>query len=221
MTTEWGFESNVQGHRFPMNLQLFAEGGEGSDGAEGGGEPPVAYTQEQFDAALQKETDRRVTSALKKAQEKWQAEYEEKIEKERSEAEELAKLSAAEREKKKHEKDLAQLAKDRAAFELEKMEFQTQKELAAADIDSGFAKFLIGKDAEKTSENISEFSELFNAQVAAAVEAKLGGKPPRGGNSGSKLEENPFSKEHWNMTKQIELKKNDPELYEELKKTMK
>ena len=82
-----------------MNLQLLAE----DTGAGNGGEnkPPEenkpegkTYTEEELQKLIQSESDKRVTQAMKTAEQKWQREYEKKLEDEKSEAEKLAKMSA-------------------------------------------------------------------------------------------------------------------------------
>lgn len=87
-----------------MNLQMFADGGapgsaggdpasdpsndsgEGEGGAEG---EPKSYSQEEFDKQLQAETDKRVTQALKTAEEKWSSMLEAKLAEERTKAERI------------------------------------------------------------------------------------------------------------------------------------
>ena len=99
--------------KVPMNLQLFAEGGDGAgaDGGNGGGSGEGAGgeggaggdTPPSFDDFLktggnQAEFDRRVqkavNTAVTKAQEKWQALADDKL----SEAEKLAKMTKEEKE---------------------------------------------------------------------------------------------------------------------------
>lgn len=212
-TTAWGYRY-MKGH-FPLKLQLFAD--------EGTLEPepvepeaPATYTQEEFEKRLQQESDRRVTSALKTAREKWQREYEEKLEREKSEAEELAKLSATERERKKLEKERKQLESDRAAFDRDRLELQVVKELANEGLDARFSKFLMGADAETSNANIQAFKEVFASAVESAVKERIGGRPPQA-STAHETEENPFAKETFNLTRQAELLKTNPELYKELK----
>lgn len=213
MNTAWGYRY-MKGH-FPLNLQLFAD--EGTPEPEPvETEEPVTYTQEEFEKRLQQESDRRVTSALKTAREKWQKEYEEKLEREKSEAEELANLSATERERKKLEKERKQLESDRAAFDRDRLELQVVKELTNEGLDARFSKFLMGKDAETSNANIQSFKEVFASAVESAVKERIGGRPPQA-STAHEPEENPFAKETFNLTRQAELLKTNPELYKELK----
>lgn len=208
--TAWG-NGNVQGRGFKLNLQHFADGDEGGESGE------KTYTQAELDKMLQSETDKRVTEALKTAQEKWSKEYAEKLENEKKEAERLAKLSAAEREKDKFDKERKAFEEERAQFERDRLEMQVAKELTNVGLDASFASVLMGADADASMENIKTFKASFDKAVEAAVKARLAGRTPDSG-SGSELAVNPFSEEGYNLTKQAELYRTNRELYNELKK---
>lgn len=208
--TAWG-NNNVQGRGFKLNLQHFADGNEGGESGE------KTYTQAELDKMLQSETDKRVTEALKTAQEKWSKEYAEKLENEKKEAERLAKLSAAEREKDKFDKERKAFEAERAQFERDRLEMQVAKELTNVGLDASFASVLMGADADASMENIKTFKASFDKAVEAAVKARLAGRTPDSG-SGGELAVNPFSKEGYNLTKQAELYRTNRELYNELKK---
>lgn len=208
--TAWG-NNNVQGRGFKLNLQHFADGNEGGESGE------KTYTQAELDKMLQSETDKRVTEALKTAQEKWSKEYAEKLENEKKEAERLAKLSAEEREKAKFDKERKAFEDERAKFERDRLEMQVAKELANEGLDTEFASILMGADADSSMDNIKTFKASFDKAVEAAVKARLAGKAPESG-SGNGLTVNPFSKEGYNLTKQAELYRTNRELYNELKK---
>lgn len=210
--TAWG-NNNVQGRGFKLNLQHFADGEEGGESGE------KTYTQAELDKMLQSETDKRVTEALKTAQEKWSKEYAEKLENEKKEAERLAKLSAEEREKAKFDKERKEFEDERAQFERDRLEMQVAKELANEGLDTEFASFLMDTDADTSisMENIKTFKASFDKAVEAAVKARLAGRTPESG-SGNGLTTNPFSKEGYNLTKQAELYRTNRELYNELKK---
>ena len=208
--TAWG-NDNVQGRGFKLNLQHFADGNEGGESGE------KTYTQAELDKMLQSETDKRVTEALKTAQEKWSKEYAEKLENEKKEAERLAKLSAAEREKDKFDKERKAFEAERAQFERDRLEMQVAKELTNVGLDASFASVLMGADADASMENIKTFKASFDKAVEAAVKARLAGRTPDSG-SGGELAVNPFSKEGYNLTKQAELYRTNRELYNELKK---
>lgn len=209
--TEWG-KRNMQGQRFPMNLQLFAEGEttEGTGTGEGG-EGAKTYTDEEVTKLLQSEVDKRVTQALKTAREKWEAQEEER----RKEADRMAKLSKDEREREQFKKDREAFEKEREALERDRLELEVVKVLGEKGLDTSFSRFLMGKDADESMENIKAFQAAFDKAVEAGVKEKLGGRPPQTGATISGV--NPFDKETFNLTEQSRLYREDPERYRELK----
>lgn len=181
----------------PLNIQLFAEGEE-----EGGEheqqeeheEETITLTKEEWEKQKQQEADKRVTSALKKQEEKMKQQWEKRLEEERKEAEELAKLSEAERAKVESEKQKMKFEEERRTFEKQRVEFEreklfleTEKVLSSEKLPTEFAGFVIGENAEKTHENIQAFKEKFQEAVQAQVNDVLKGKAPRTG--GTKLSE--------------------------------
>lgn len=161
-------------NKLPLNIQMFAEGGEGTPAT---GEPTpgegekTSYTAEEVQALLQKEGDKRVTEALKKAEKVKQAAIDE--------AKKLAKMS--EEEKYLHELE-----------EREKLVAQKEKELALADnknqaskilsekgISLELADFVVAEDAETMMSNIKTLDDAFKASVKAEVEKRLKGNTPK------------------------------------------
>lgn len=139
------------------------------------------YTQAEFDAMLQSETDKRVTEALKTAQSKWESEYQTKLENEKSEAVKLAKMSAEERNKALADREREKYETERAKFERERLEFETVKQLAEKKLPTELAKCLCGTDAESTKANIEAFEKAYGEAIQKAVDERLKGKPPKTG----------------------------------------
>ena len=137
------------------------------------------YTQEELDAKVQAEADRRVSQALETAKAKWQKEQEELIAKEKDEAAKLAKMTEAERAKAQIEKDRKALEEERAEFQRSRLELETVKQLADKDLPTDFAVFLMGSDAEETAENLKTFKEAFDKAVEEAVKVRLSGRGPK------------------------------------------
>jgi flagellar biosynthesis GTPase FlhF len=197
LATLWAAKQNMKGRNeepFKLNLQLFGDGGGdggsggddgkggagGDDGKGGGGgddgkdkKNELPKTAEELQKLLQSETDKRVTQALKTAQEKWEKELKEKLESEKAEAEKLAKMSAAEREK-------ALLDKQKKELE-DKEKLIAQKELKLATIDIlkekqlpiEFADYVMAADADTIKKNIDTFAAAWQKALEEAVEAKF------------------------------------------------
>lgn len=196
------FFKEVAEKKFPLrltNLQFFSEGDLGAGGDPGKEEEPpetITLTQEELNAKMQSEADRRVSEALKKFEAKKDKELAAKVEQAKLEAEELAKLSAEERAKVEREKEAIKFQEDQKAFESERQAFQrekllleTEKQLSAEKLPPEFASFVLGEDAEKTHENIKVFSEQFQQAVQVQVNDVLKGKAPLVGAGGKQLSE--------------------------------
>ncbi|PET77587.1 hypothetical protein CN514_00910 [Bacillus sp. AFS001701] len=163
----------------PLNLQLFA-GNEGDPQDPNPQDPPKTYTEEELQAKLQSETDRRVTEALKKQQAKWEEEYKTKLETEKQEAQRLAKLSAEEQEREKFKKDREAFEAEKIQHQRDALELQTTKILADKKLPTQFASFLITEnDADKVKAHIDSFEQTFQAAVQTAVEERMKGTAPK------------------------------------------
>ena len=168
-------------------------------------EPTVkTFTQEEVDKMIQKRLSRE------------RKDIEAKIEAERREAEELAKLSEAEKQKKLFEKQVAEFEATKRAFEQEKLLNETSKQLASKNLPIEFAEMLKAQDAESTFENIKIFEAKFNEAVERLVNERLKGNTPKAKSdvSGGMTKET-FNK--MSYMEKLELFNSDPELYNKLK----
>ena len=168
--------------------------------------------KEEVKTFTQEEVDKMISKRLQRERKDIEA----KIEKERLEAEELAKLSEADRQRKLFEKQVAEFEETKKAFENEKLLNETSKQLASKNLPIEFAEMLKGNDAESTFENIKVFEEKFNAALEVKVNERLKGNVPKvattQSNNGVKKED--FKK--LNMAQRLKLKNENPSLYEEL-----
>ena len=167
-----------------MSNQAINEPAGGSNGGnpQPGGQPQgqntePMFTQEQFQA----EVDRRVTEALKTAQDKWNSELEVKLKNERDEATRLAKLSAEERAKEEFEKRVKDFEDREKKYNSERLEFECAKQLSREGLPPELSGILTGTTAEETKSNIDTFKVKYNEAVQKAVEEKIKGKTPSGG----------------------------------------
>ena len=168
-------------------------------------EPTVkTFTQEEVDKMIQKRLSRE------------RKDIEAKIEAERREAEELAKLSEAEKQKKLFEKQVAEFEATKRAFEQEKLLNETSKQLASKNLPIEFAEMLKAQDAESTFENIKIFEAKFNEAVEKLVNERLRGNTPKARSEvSSGMSKEAFDK--LSYKEKVELFNADPELYNKLK----
>lgn len=198
--------------KVPMNLQLFAEGGDGAgaDGGNGGGSGEGAGgeggaggdTPPSFDDFLktggnQAEFDRRVqkavNTAVTKAQEKWQALADDKL----SEAEKLAKMTKEEKAQYMQQKRERELTDREAAITRKELMAEAKNNLASDGLPQELAEVLDYSDADTCKKSMEKVKEVFQRAVETAVEEKLkGGKPPKkapGGDAQKALEEQVYN----------------------------
>ena len=153
----------------------------------------MEMTKEEYDAALQKEADRRVAQAIKKREAEHKKELEKETAKARKEAEELAKLSESERmkvEKEREEMTLAkqreELDKERNEFEKERLRLQAEKELAIRKLPVNFSQYVLGDDADDTFDRITVLEEEWQKAIETEVNERLKSKTPKLGTSNKK-----------------------------------
>lgn len=205
-------ESNVT--KLDMNLQLLASEGEGE-----AGEPtaePVA--QEIGQEPVKKEEKTFTQEEVNKMIEKRLARERAKAEQERLEAEELSRLSEAERQKKLFEKQVAEFEAERAEWQASRLKEETRNQLRERNILSDFDEFVIGSDAEATLDKLNRFETLLNRAVELAVNERLKGKAPKTSTGGSTGE---ITKEQFrklNIVEKQALLASNPTLFTELNK---
>ena len=124
-------------------------------------------------------TQDEVNEMISKRLQRERKDIEAKIEAERKEAEELAKLSEAEKQKKLFEKQVKEFEETKRAFENERLLNETSKQLASKNLPIEFAEMLKGNNAEKTFENIQLFETKFNEAVEKVVTERLRGNVPK------------------------------------------
>ena len=166
--------------KVPMNLQLFAEGGDGAgaDGGNGGGSGEGAGgeggaggdTPPSFDDFLktggnQAEFDRRVqkavNTAVTKAQEKWQALADDKL----SEAEKLAKMTKEEKAQYMQQKREKELTDREAAITRKELMAEAKNTLASDGLPQELAEVLDYSDADTCKKSMEKVKEVFQRAV--------------------------------------------------------
>ena len=190
------------------------EPGEGANGGAGDnnngageGTETKTYTQEEVLALLQKESDKRVTEALKKQKQK----YEKQIS--------LSKLDGDEREKAEKDNKIAELEEKLLEFQTERNKSELKSVLSSRGLSAEFADIIaISDDIEASQANIDKLDKLFKAAVKAEVEKRLAGagSSPRGNGGGQSAEITKDSIKKMSLTELNELMESNPELYNKL-----
>ena len=160
----------------------------------------------------QDEVDKMISKRLQRERKDIEA----KIEAERKEAEELAKLSEQEKQKKLFEKQVREFEETKKAFEAERLLNETSKQLASKNLPIEFAEMLKGEDAESTFNNINVFEAKFNEALEKMVTERLRGATPKVATTSNGITKEEFKK--MSLAQQAELARKDKDLYLELSK---
>nr|DAM72112.1 MAG TPA: capsid scaffolding protein [Caudoviricetes sp.] len=212
----------------PMDLQFFAEPGDGAganggngggaEGGEGGTSGDDGTEPPSFDDLLknghQAEFDRRVQKAIDtavgKAQEKWQALTDDKL----SEAEKLAKMTKEEKTQylaQKHEKELAERE---AGITRRELMAEAKNTLAEKKLPAGLAEVLNYTDADSCNKSIAAVEKAFQEAVEEGVQERLkGGTPPTKAPGSGGV----YTKEQVNAMTPDEINKNWDSISESMK----
>lgn len=165
------------------------------------------YTQAEVDELLQKESDRRVTAALKKAEEKNAAKL--------RESEKLARMN--EQEKFQYEleqREKAIVEKEKALALLENKN-EASKILAEKGISLKLVDFVVDESADAMNDKIKLLESEFKRSVKAEVEKRLGSNTPKMNlPPDAALTKDAFKK--LSLKEQQELANTNPQLYKEL-----
>ena len=165
------------------------------------------YTEQEVAELLQREGDRRVTSALKKQQKQ----FESKI----AEAEKLRGMDEAQRQQYEFEQKVKALEEREKEFNLAQNKLEASKVLANRNLPVEFVDYIVAEDADTMLENINIFEKAFKAAVADAVNKKIASPTPKSGS----VKQTGITKEEFkkmNLAQQAEIYKTNPALYKEL-----
>lgn len=144
--------------------------------------------------------------------------------KEKYEAERKKNLSAEELRQVELQEKEAELARQQAEIQTEKNRMYAIKALKKAELDDGsedtleLVEFVLGDDEEAIDANVKAL-EKFAKKIAKRTTDEIyranGREPGNGNASGGR--ENPWSRDSWNLTKQMEMEINNPELAKTMK----
>jgi len=167
------------------------------------------YTQEEVDALLQAEADRRVSAALKK--------QEAKNQKKLLEAKKLAAMDEQARYEYELEQRELAIAEKEKELALAENKTEASKILNDRGIDLSLVDFVVAETAEDMMANIDLLDKAFKKSVKAEVEKRLSSNVPKKGLAIDKtMTKEQFRKLSYNEL--VELKQNEPELYASLSK---
>ena len=123
------------------------------------------YTEEEMMNLLQRETDRRVSSALAKQQKK----FEEKM----AESDKLRQMNEEQRAHYEFEQKVKEFEQQKKEFAIIQNKLEASKILSERGLPAQFVDYIVADDAETMLDNINAFDKLFKAAVNDAVSKKI------------------------------------------------
>ena len=165
------------------------------------------YTQEEVDALLQRESDKRVTEALKKAERK----NADKV----REAQKLAQMDSQQKYEYELEQREKAIEEKEKALALAENKNEASKILADKGLSLSLVDFVVAEDAETMNDRIKTLDKAFKESVKHEVEKRLGSSAPKKNlptDEAITLES--FKK--MSALKRQELAKDNPELFKSL-----
>ena len=169
----------------------------------------ATYTEAQVLDMLQKETDRRVSQALKKQEQKFQ--------KQLAEAEKLRNMDESQRKEYEFEARLREFEAKEKEFAITQNKLEASKVLSNRNLPVEFVDYIVADDAETMMANIETFERIFKAAVQDAVSKRISQKTP----SASGVSQTGMTKEQFsklNIAQKTELYRTNPNLYNQLVK---
>lgn len=165
------------------------------------------YTESEVQALLQREGDRRVSSALNKQKK----EFERQV----AESEKLKSMDEKQRQEYEYAQKLQELENREKEFNIAQNKLEATKVMANRGLPIEFVDYIVAEDAETMMENITTFERAFKSAVADAVAEKVASPAPKNGNAKQTgLTKEEFKK--MSLGQQAEIYRTNPELYKQL-----
>lgn len=172
------------------------------------------FDEAKLEKLIQAKVDK-ITSKLGKEKAELQKELE-RLKREKLSDDEIKKLDDIEREKALAEREQAILDRENRWYAIQAIK--------AAGLDDGsedsleLVDFVMGSDESAIDAKVKVFAKVINKFVAAGMNKRYKdmGRTPNGGSSSGSGSNNPFSKEHFNLTQQMQIMRDNPELAKQL-----
>lgn len=163
------------------------------------------YTKEEVEALLQRESDRRVTQALKKA--------EKASEKKIAEAQRLATMSEEDRNKERIKTLEVSLQEKEKALLLRENKIACIAEMEKRNIPTALIDFVVSDDADTMITNLNTFEKALRKMVNDEVEKRIGSTKQKTASETSvdSLTKADFSK--LSLTQLNDLLEKNPEIF--------
>lgn len=165
------------------------------------------YTESEVQMMLQRESDRRVSNALRKQQKQFETQM--------AEAEKLKTMDEAQRKDYEYTQKLEELERREREFTITQNKLEAAKVLSSRGLPVEFVDYIVAEEAEVMLENINVFEQAFKSAVSDAVAKKISNPSPKTGAA----KQTGMTREDFlklNVAQQAEIYRTNPKLYAQL-----
>ena len=165
------------------------------------------YTESEVQALLQQETDRRVSSALKKQQKAFETKM--------AEADKLRSMDKTQREEYEYNQRVLALEQKEREFAIAQNKLEATKVLSNRGLPIAFVDYIVADDAETMLENINTFEKAFKAAVQDEVAKKISTPTPKN----NSMKQTGMTRDEFkklNVAQQAEMYSTNPTLYKRM-----
>ncbi len=173
----------------------------------------VTMTKEEYAAALQAESDKRVTQALKTARAKWEAEVDTKINSHLKDYEKKAQMTPEQLAQMEIDDKLRALEEKEKEYMRKTREVEIAQKLQEKNLSSVLTKFVYSDKMEEVEQNITTLEQLVLGMVNEQIEQRISSNKPKAV-SAADLNKEKFQK--MNLAERNEIYQQNPELFKEL-----
>lgn len=173
----------------------------------------VTMTKEEYAAALQAESDKRVTQALKTARAKWEAEVDTKIDSHLKDYEKKAQMTPEQLAQMEIDDKLRALEEKEKEYMRKTREVEIAQKLQEKNLSSVLTKFVYSDKMEEVEQNITTLEQLVLGMVNEQIEQRISSNKPKAV-SAADLNKEKFQK--MNLAERNEIYQQNPELFKEL-----
>lgn len=176
----------------------------------------LTMTQEQLDLLLQKESDKRVSSALATARKKWDEEMDDKMNTHLKDYERRAKMTPQELKQLDLEEKFKLLEEKEKEYKRMTREREIEKVLQKKGLSTVLCEFVYDEDMDVVEQKIATLEQLILGMVNEQIEQRISSSKPRASVKTEGLDKETFSK--LSIAERTELYRQNPDLFKKLSK---
>lgn len=176
----------------------------------------LSLTKDELAAMLQKETDRRVTTALAKAKKSWETEIGTKMDSHLKDYERKAQMTPEQLKQLDIEDKFKMLEAKEKQYQTMIRKVEITEKLQNKKLSTVLAEFVYDEDMEVVEQKITTLEQLVLGMVNEEVEKRINSSKPKASVNTAGLDKESFQK--LSIAERSELYRTNPSLYNQLSK---